>query len=263
MGKNVEKQDVEEAIAEKRQAIFDHLKQEPLAGHTTEERLRRMSKVVSQRLGSVTVVMENLHDAHNVGAVVRTAECYGVDTLHVVEMPNPYNPHKGISQGADKWLEVKRHQGLNRVMGDLMAAGYTICAADVGEGCIPLAELPVDKPLAILMGSERDGVSDRAKKLVDVRFSIPMVGFTESFNVSVSAAVVLHEITQRRRQYLGTQGDLSLEDCKKRVSSWLPRAIRRSVQKLINKGIDVTDESISSGTNNGVPLADQLKGKLP
>ena len=261
MENNEEKQGVEDAVLAKRRAIFDHLKQEPLAGHTTEERLWRMSEVVSNRLGSVTVVIENLHDAHNVGAVVRTAECYGVDTLHVVEMPNPYNPLKGIARGADKWLNVQRYQGLNKVMGDLMAGGYTICAADVGEGCVPLSELPIDKPIAILMGSERDGVSDRAKKMVDVRFSIPMVGFTESFNVSVSAAVVLHEITQRRRQYLGAQGDLPLEQCKERVATWLPKAIRRSVQKLISKGVDVTDEAIRSGTNNAVPLEEQLQTK--
>jgi len=263
MQNNEEKQVIEDDVLAKRQAIFDHLKKEPLAGHTTEGRLWRMSEVVSNRLGSVTVVIENLHDAHNVGAVVRTAECYGIDTLHVVEMPNPYNPLKGIARGADKWLNVQRYQGLNKVMGDLMAGGYTVCAADVGEGCVPLSELPVDKPIAILMGSERDGVSERAKKMVDVRFSIPMVGFTESFNVSVSAAVVLHEVTQRRRQHLGAQGDLSLDTCKDRVSTWLPKAIRRSVQKLINNGVDVTDENILSGKNNAVPLQEQLKKKLP
>ena len=86
-----------------------------------------------------------------------------------------------------------------------------------------------------------------------------MVGFTESFNVSVSAAVVLHEITQRRRQYLGAQGDLPLEQCKERVATWLPKAIRRSVQKLISKGVDVTDEAIRSGTNNAVPWKSSCK----
>ena len=259
MGKNEENQPLGRAPTEREALVFAYLKQEPLSAHTTDERLWRMAEVVTQRLQSVTVVMENLHDAHNVGAVVRTAECYGIDTLHVVEMPNPYNPNKGIARGADKWLNVERHQGLNRVMGDLIADGFTICAADVGEGCIPLSELPVDKPVAIVMGSERDGVSDRAKKMVDVRFSIPMKGFTESFNVSVSAAVILHEITQRRRQFLRETGDMPVEKCQVRAAGWLPKAIRRSVQRLMGQGIDVVAAGIRSGSNDAVPLQDQVE----
>ena len=259
MANTEEKQPLGRDPTEKEVAVFGYLKKQPLSAHTTDERLWRMAEVVTQRLQSVTVVMENLHDAHNVGAVVRTAECYGIDTLHVVEMPNPYSPNKGIARGADKWLNVERHQGLNRVIGDLVAGGYTICAADVGEGCVPMSELPIDKPIAILMGSERDGVSDRAKKLVDVRFSIPMMGFTESFNVSVSAAVILHEITQRRRSFLKEPGDMPIEKCQERAAGWLPKAIRRSVQRLMGQGVDVVEAGIRSGTNDAVPLENQVK----
>jgi tRNA (guanosine-2'-O-)-methyltransferase len=197
---------------------------EPLAQEITERRLTRLVEVVRQRLASVTVVAENLVDNHNVSAIVRTAEGFGLDAIHVVEQPHRFERNKAIVRGADRWIQIKRHQGLARCLGDLNAAGFVTAAADVGPGTVPLHELPVEKPIALVMGSEHDGLSKRAKTMADLRFTIPMQGFTDSFNVSVSAAVALFDLTIRRREHLGVPGDLPYSVMEERVLDWLKKA---------------------------------------
>jgi tRNA (guanosine-2'-O-)-methyltransferase len=208
------------------------LQAQHLAPELTERRLQRMAGVLSRRLASITVVMENLYDPHNVSAVVRTSEGLGLDTLHVVEIPNAYSRSKSIVQGSDRWVEIERHKKLTTCLGDLMADGYTLCAADVGPGCIPLSEIPVDSKVAIVMGSERDGLSRRAKSLCDIRYTIPMTGFVQSFNVSVSAAISLFDLTRRRREHIDPElGDLDDDALKMRAARWVdqssPSARRR------------------------------------
>jgi tRNA (guanosine-2'-O-)-methyltransferase len=194
----------EDEIAELRAALERH----PIAPELTPRRLQRVLQVVCGRLLSVTVVMENLADSHNVSAVVRTAEAVGLERLHVVEQPNKYEKNKAISKSADRWIEVQKHQGLARCLGGLQAEGFAVYAADVGEGCTPLSSLPSDRPVALVFGSEHDGLSKRALSLADGRFTIPMWGFVESFNVSVSVAVALAHVTSRRRDHLGRAGDV-------------------------------------------------------
>jgi tRNA (guanosine-2'-O-)-methyltransferase len=214
-------------IEEERAALLEELRAQPLAPELTDRRIVRIADVALARLTSVTVVMENLHDPHNVSAVVRSAEGFGLDEVHVVEMPNPYKPSKSVTRGAHHWVRVQRHRGLSRCLSDLTAAGFTIAAADLGPGTVPLGEVPVDGPIAIVMGSERDGLSPRAKGLVDLRFSVPMPGFTESFNVSVSAAIALYDLTRRRRRALGRPGDLSQDVVRERAFAWLEKAATR------------------------------------
>ncbi|MCP4502798.1 MAG: RNA methyltransferase [Deltaproteobacteria bacterium] len=218
--------------------VLKHLQElamHPLGSLVSERRLRRMIGVLLERLTSVTLVAENFADPHNISALIRTAEGFGLDRVHVVEMPNKYQRCGSIVRGADRWLEIEKHQGLSKSIGALQANGFVLAAADVGPGCVPVTELPVDKPLAIVMGSERDGLSKRAKSVVDIRFTIPMQGFTESFNVSVSAAVTLFEVSQRRRAHLseqGIRGELDEETRKKRLEVWLRKTVNRSMRIL-------------------------------
>ncbi len=202
------------------------LQRHPLGQLCTRRRLERMISVLSSRLTTVTVVMENLYDSHNVSAVVRSAEGFGLDRLHVVEQPNKYQRNPSILQGADRWVEIVRHPGLNRCLLDLQAQDFSICVADVGEGCVPLTEIPVDRPVVIVMGAEKDGLSERAKYMADVRYTIPMTGFTESFNVSVSAAISLFSVTERRRHAIGSKGELSLDEMRERADRWLKKTVK-------------------------------------
>jgi tRNA (guanosine-2'-O-)-methyltransferase len=215
------------SISDEAQAKFlAELQRHPLGQLCTKRRLERMISVLSSRLTTVTVVMENLYDSHNVSAVVRSAEGFGLDRLHVVEQPNKYQRNPSILQGADRWVDIVRHPGLNRCLLDLQAQKFTICVADVGEGCVPLTEIPVDRPVAIVMGAEKDGLSERAKYMADVRYTIPMAGFTESFNVSVSAAISLFSATERRRRAIGVTGELTLAEMRERADLWLKKTVK-------------------------------------
>lgn len=219
-----EHQPVAGPLSEQGQRLMSVLMQDPRASRLTERRLLRIVETAEKRLSSVTVVLENLYDDHNASAVVRTAEGFGLDAVSVIEQPNRFSPAKGIVRGADRWLQIHRHRGLTQCLAQLSASGFVTCAADVGEGCVALEELPVEKPIALIFGSEHDGLSKRAKALADVRFTIPMQGFTGSFNVSVSAAVALHDITRRRREHLQREGDLHESVQIDRIRSWFERS---------------------------------------
>lgn len=198
----------------------------PLVGELTPRRVQRIVDAVLRRVASVTVVMENLADPHNVSAVLRTAEGLGLDAIHVVEQPNKWEKNGAITRGADRWIEVVRHQGLSRCLGDLSARGFQLFAADVGPGCVPVHEIDVDKPVALVFGSEREGLSRRALALTDERFTVPMFGFVESFNVSVSAALALYDVSSRRRTRLPDLGDLGDAALLERADRYLRRAVR-------------------------------------
>jgi tRNA (guanosine-2'-O-)-methyltransferase len=207
-------------------ALHARLAAHPLACEVTPRRLLRIAEVLAARLASVTVVMENVSDPHNASAVVRTAEGFGLDAIHVVEQPNPYEKNRSITRGADRWISVHRHKGLARCLGDLSAQGFTLYAADVGTGCVPLDEIPVTGPVALVFGSEHAGLSKRALSLTDARFTVPMQGFVESFNVSVSAAVALYDVSRRRRLLLQRTGDLGDDVLDARGDVFLRRSIK-------------------------------------
>jgi tRNA (guanosine-2'-O-)-methyltransferase len=210
-------------VAALRAALADH----PLREEVTGARFERMLRVASSRLRSVTVVLENLWDPHNVSAVIRSAEAIGIDEAHVVEQPHRFRINRGVARGAERWLRIHRHADVGSCLEHLRAAGFRTCAADVGAGCQPLPALPLDRPVAIVLGSEREGLTREAKDLAELRFTIPMQGMTASFNVSVSAAITLWELCRRRREALAADGDLTLDQQVARVSAWLTRQAAR------------------------------------
>jgi tRNA (guanosine-2'-O-)-methyltransferase len=199
-----------------------------LAAELTPRRKQRVLDAVLKRIGSVTVVLENIADPHNASAILRTAEGLGLDAMHVVEQPNKWERNAAIAKGAQRWIEVVKHQGLARCLGDLSAQGYQLFAADVGEGCVPVHEIDVTKPVALVFGSEHDGLSKRALALTDARFTVPMFGFVESFNVSVSAALALYDVSSRKRRLLvdGDEGDLAPALLHDRADLYVRRAAK-------------------------------------
>jgi tRNA (guanosine-2'-O-)-methyltransferase len=210
----------------RRERIESWVARHAVTAELSPRRVARVVDVVLRRLQSVTVVMENVADPHNASAVLRTAEGIGLDAIHVVEQPNKWEKNAAISRGAERWIEVVKHQGLARCLGDLSARGFQLFAADVGEGCVPVHEIDVTRPVALVFGSERDGLSRRAKALTDARFTVPMYGFVESFNVSVSAALSLYDVSSRRRRDLNEEGDLDDAALLDRADWYLRRALR-------------------------------------
>jgi tRNA (guanosine-2'-O-)-methyltransferase len=173
------------------------------------ERKARIDEVVAHRTRSLTVVMVALCDPQNVNAVLRTCEAFGVQEIHVVEGPmKVYDPNKKISQNADKWLDVRRWSSTRDCLAHLKAEGFRIYATHLGQDSVGLADLSFAEKVALVFGNESRGVSDEAVALADANFTIPMLGFVQSFNVSVAAAITLARAVDRRVAERGRHGDL-------------------------------------------------------
>jgi tRNA (guanosine-2'-O-)-methyltransferase len=175
-------------------------------------RRERIERVLRHRLLSVTVVLENLHDPHNAAAAIRTCEGVGLVHVHVVGTSEPFFCSRKVSLNAHKWLSVYLHRDIDDCLGLLGEAGYSCLAAvppriDASPAPAEM-EVAVDGPVALLYGNEHMGLSRRALDLADGRFSYPMYGFCESLNISVSVAVTLSRVVERRRRALGRSGDL-------------------------------------------------------
>jgi tRNA (guanosine-2'-O-)-methyltransferase len=182
-------------------------------GFMLPERKARIDAVVAQRTRTLTVVMEAFADPQNTNAVLRTAESFGVQEVHVVEGPQKrYDRNKKISQNADKWLEVVRWKDTASCLAALKARGFLVYATHLGEGSATLAELSFAAPVALVFGNEHAGVSAEAQRLADRVFAIPMRGFSQSLNVSVAAAICLARAVDRREVERGRHGDLPADE---------------------------------------------------
>lgn len=192
-------------------AIVDRLDPEEvvrvLDPYLTERRKARIESMIAGRLASVRVAIEAPSDPHNAAAVVRTAEALGVGAVHLVAAEGRALEARKTTQGAHHWVEIHDHDDLEGFLAACRRAGVRPYGADMAAPRT-LADLPVDAPLCIVVGNESRGLSDRARAAMET-FSIPMVGLSQSLNLSVSAAIVLFDVTRRRRAVLGRAGDLS------------------------------------------------------
>jgi len=170
-------------------------------------RRERIDEVVAARLGSLRVAIENLHDPHNGAAVLRSAEAFGVQRVEVTESSKPFRFSPTVTQGCEKWLDIVRHPTQAAAVAALRRDGFAIYAAAPSAGA-SIDELDFTRPAAILVGNEQVGLSTEAMQTADTCFRIPMAGMTRSLNLSVAAALITRQASERRRQVLGAPGDL-------------------------------------------------------
>ncbi|MCD5408621.1 RNA methyltransferase [Candidatus Bipolaricaulota bacterium] len=178
----------------------------------TEERRRKIERVISGRLKGLACVCENFSKPHNAAAILRTCEALGILNVYIIEEDCPFEPAKGVTQGAEKWLFLHRFRRAERALAAIKAAGYAIYAAVPGEASLTVEELPVDRPLALAFGAEATGLSEVLLSACQGTFHIPMWGFSQSLNVSVAAAIALYRCARARREHLGREGDLPPEE---------------------------------------------------
>lgn len=173
-------------------------------------RRQRIERVLQRRLLSVTVVLENLHDPHNGAAAIRTCEALGLHHIHVVEGLERFSFSRKVSVHAHKWLAIYRHPTIEAALGFLQHAGFCCFAAVPPLLTGPVVDEPVEveRPVALVFGNEHRGLTRAAHALCQRRFSIPLHGFSESLNLSVSVAMTVGDVTRRRRRALGRAGDL-------------------------------------------------------
>lgn len=162
------------------------------------ERIDNLRQVLSMRTRWMTVCMENTFHPQNASALVRTCEAFGVQDIHTIETLCKFNPNVNIVKGTDKWVNLKRHTSPMDAIATLKDAGYRIVATTPHSGDCSPEDFDTDAgPFALVFGTEHAGVSDEIIAAADDFIRIPMYGFVESLNVSASAAILLHTLTER------------------------------------------------------------------
>ena len=181
-----------------------------LGPRLTEHRRERIAEVIGERTYHVCTVLDGLYDRGNTSAVIRTAEALGYQSMHVVESQKHFKEANRVTQGTDKWLDIERYKEPESCIPVLRERGYRIVATEL-EASTPIAEVDFSEPTALVFGNERDGVSEPMLAEADERCILPMVGFAQSYNISVGAAIALYHIYERRVAEVGKQGDLDDE----------------------------------------------------
>jgi tRNA (guanosine-2'-O-)-methyltransferase len=174
-----------------------------LLGFITERRRELFYKVIENRTRHITIVLEDIYQPHNASATLRTSEIYGIQDVYVIENKNKYSVNPDVALGANKWINLHKfnQEGVNNTIecyNYLRSKGYKIFATTPHRNDITLFDLPVeDDKIALVFGSELPGLSDIAIENADGYVKIPMYGFTESFNISVSVAIFLSHLVER------------------------------------------------------------------
>ncbi|MCX2727147.1 RNA methyltransferase [Thermomicrobium sp. 4228-Ro] len=207
----------------------------------TERRLQRMREVLARRQPDLTVVLENVHDPHNVSAVLRSCDAVGLLAVHLVYTVEAFPElSENVSGSALKWLDLVFHPTIAACCETLRSQGFTIYATYLGdlEHSFDLYELDLTRPVALVFGNEQRGVSDEAVRLADGNFVIPMMGMVRSLNISVACAVSLYEALRQRR--LAGQYDrpkLSEAERLGRLRRWLEREGRALPEELLGPSL--------------------------
>jgi tRNA (guanosine-2'-O-)-methyltransferase len=171
-----------------------------LEGFLTENRKERFLNVLETRTNHFTVAMEDVFQLHNTSAVMRSCEVFGIQQLNVVEEKFGKRIDKEIAMGAQKWVDVNRFESISDCLDAVKAKGYRIIATTPHQDDCLLADFDITEPAALFFGTERDGLSPEVIERADGFLKIPMVGFTESLNISVSAAIIIQDLTERLRK---------------------------------------------------------------
>ncbi len=190
-----------------------------------DNRRKRLQDVVSQRLASVTVVFDAPHDPHNGAAVVRSCEAFGVHDVHVVESREPFLVATSVARSAEKWVDVHCHKRTAEAIEAIERGGFEMIAAEAAGELLPEDLVHVPR-LALVLGNERDGVSKELRAACKRTVRVPMRGFVESLNVSVTAAILLSAATNRR------PGDLSPARRRKLYARCLYLSVARAEEVL-------------------------------
>lgn len=158
-------------------------------------------RIAAERTKHITVVLENIHQEHNASAVLRNCDCFGIQELHVIEKNNQYKVQRDIALGAGRWVDLFNYNEGNQVSKDcitkLKSRGYKIVATTPHTEASTIHNLNIDQPIALVFGTEHTGISEEVMEMADEFVKIPMYGFSESFNISVSVAICLNTLRSR------------------------------------------------------------------
>jgi len=210
----------------KRKKLLDHL-----LTFVSENKQNLFDRIIKHRTRHITVVLEDIFQPHNASAVLRTCDLFGVQNVHIIENKNPYDVNPDVALGSSKWLNLIKYNDTENNTLDayktLRENGYKIVATTPHRNDVMLDDLNIDQKTAFVLGTELNGLSDIAIENADAYVKIPMYGFTESFNISVSAAIIMYYITEKLRKsnISWKLSDSEIVDIK---LAWCQSAVKRS-----------------------------------
>ena len=200
--------------------------------HISDNKKELFDEIILNRTKHVTVVLENIFQPHNAAAVLRSCDCFGVQDVHIIENDWKYTPNKDIDMGSSKWLSLKKYNADENntidAINQLKSEGYKIVATTPHENDTMIEDLPLDQPIALLFGTELTGLSDIALQHSDAFVKLPMYGFTESYNISVSVALALFNVTERMRKTKDLNWQLTKEEQVEIKLSWSKKVVKHS-----------------------------------
>lgn len=203
-----------------------------LSEYVSDHKKQLFEEVLQQRTRYITAVLEDIYQPQNASAVMRSCDGTGIQDIHVIENYNEFTVSESVTVGADKWLTVHNYNAPGSTNTEacfkaLKKRGYTIYATTPHEDDVTIDQLPLDEPVALVFGAELKGLSDYALKHADRFVRIPMYGFSESFNISVSAAICLYEL-RKRLEESDIKWELSEDERQQLRLEWTRASVRES-----------------------------------
>jgi len=217
--------------------LIDFLKQ-----FVTDNRHELFDQVLENRTKYITIALEDIYQSQNASAVLRTSDCFGLQDIHIIENRNMYDVNPDVALGSSKWLNLIKYNHTENntleAINSLREKGYRIVATTPHNDDVNLEDFDLNKgKVALFFGTELNGLSDLMIENADEYLKIPMVGFTESFNISVSAAIILHHLTSKlRRSDINWQ--LPSAEKEELMIDWLKKTIKMSsmlVEEFLSK----------------------------
>lgn len=199
---------------------------EHLESFLSQRRRDLFQKVINQRTNHFTVATQDVYQLHNTSAVIRSCDVFGLQNIHVVEEVNKKKIDREIAMGAQKWVDINRYTSTKACIKTLREQGYKIVATSPHRGTT-LQDFDISHRAALFFGTERDGLSEEVLQEAEVFIQIPMYGFTESLNISVSAAIILQHLTARLRQS-DISWQLSEEEKLAKRFDWVQKNLKNS-----------------------------------
>lgn len=210
----------------KRQQLIDHF-----SNYITDHKREFLDQVLNLRTRHITVVLEEIYQSQNASAVIRTCECMGIQDIHIIENETKYAINRRVLKGSYKWVDLikyrnKEGQATKICFDSLRGKGYKILVTDPSPDGISIHDVPIDQKVAVVMGNELHGTSDYAIRHADLKVRIPMYGFTESLNISVSAAICLNTLVPKLHQS-NISWQLSEDEKEDIRLRWLRKMLKR------------------------------------
>lgn len=222
-----------------------------LSQFVSETRRAKFDQVLNYRTKHIAMVLEDIYQPHNASAVLRSCDIFGIQDIHIIENKNAYTVNKDIAMGSPKWLTLHKYRNNENnsleCIRQLKNNGYRIVATTPHEKECLLEELPIEQPIALFMGTELTGISETVKEHADAFVKIPMYGFTESFNISVTAALCLQILVGKLHESKTIDWHLKDDEKETLLLKWLKNSIPRV--ELIEKDFFQKKEEAASKAN--------------